>query len=274
MKVRSIVCAVAIVLGGAARATAQEDIGFKPIPDLEIVVPPFTDGEVGALLGTLDSLVARQTDPAKWGSDARLHLWRLLNRLHTGVLSAEQEARVIRHLDDLKAKHPMDAKLLGAYQDTVRTRMIGQVAPDIVGKDYDGQEFHLTDYRGQVVVVTFSGEWCGPCRGEYPYQRFLLEQYKDKPLTILSVNSDSSLDVAKKAKIDHALPYRSWWDGYGEKATAGPIASAWNVTGWPTIYVLDPKGVIRFFDLRQEDLLKGVKQLMNELQAKTASKQP
>jgi hypothetical protein len=36
------------------------------------------------------------------------------------------------------------------------------------------------------------------------------------------------------------------------------------VTGWPTVYVIDPAGVIRFVDLRQEDLLKGVRQLLTE----------
>jgi len=33
-----------------------------------------------------------------------------------------------------------------------------------------------------------------------------------------------------------------WWDG---GSTSGPIASSWNVEGWPTLYILDHKGVIR-----------------------------
>jgi len=36
---------------------------------------------------------------------------------------------------------------------------IGQVAPDIVGRDVDGVEFKLSDYRGKVVVVDFWGDW-------------------------------------------------------------------------------------------------------------------
>ena len=47
----------------------------------------------------------------------------------------------------------------------------GQVAQNIVGTDTDGVRFTLEDYRGNIVVLIFSGEWCGPCRGEYPYQR-------------------------------------------------------------------------------------------------------
>ena len=32
-----------------------------------------------------------------------------------------------------------------------------------------------------------------------------------------------------------------WWDG----SPNGPIATRWHVGGWPTLYVIDHKGVIR-----------------------------
>ena len=41
----------------------------------------------------------------------------------------------------------------------LRELVIGKVAPDIVGKDADGVEFKLSDYRGKVVVLDFWGEW-------------------------------------------------------------------------------------------------------------------
>ena len=36
---------------------------------------------------------------------------------------------------------------------------IGKVAPEIVGKDVDGNEMKLSDYRGKVVVIDFWGDW-------------------------------------------------------------------------------------------------------------------
>jgi len=36
------------------------------------------------------------------------------------------------------------------------------------------------------------------------------------------------------------------------------------VMGWPTTYVLDESGVIRFVNLRKEDLLKAVRQLVEK----------
>ncbi|MFC2117397.1 peroxiredoxin family protein [Bacteroidota bacterium] len=50
--------------------------------------------------------------------------------------------------------------------------MIGRKAPDIVGKDMYGNTFRLNDYKGKIVILIFTGHWCGPCRGEYPFQRY------------------------------------------------------------------------------------------------------
>ena len=36
---------------------------------------------------------------------------------------------------------------------------VGQVAPEIAGKDIDGVAFTLSDYRGKVVVLDFWGDW-------------------------------------------------------------------------------------------------------------------
>ena len=41
----------------------------------------------------------------------------------------------------------------------IRNLAIGKTAPDIVGKDADGVEFKLSDYRGKVVVLDFWGYW-------------------------------------------------------------------------------------------------------------------
>ena len=57
------------------------------------------------------------------------------------------------------------------------------------------------------------------------------------------------------------ITWRSWWDG---GTTEGPIATRWNVTGWPTIYVLDDRGVIRFRNVRGEELDKAVEALLKE----------
>ena len=48
--------------------------------------------------------------------------------------------------------------------------------------------------------------------------------------------------------------------------TDGPISKAWNVRGWPTIYVLDHKGVIRYRDVREKQMDEAVDALLQELE--------
>jgi peroxiredoxin len=259
----------------AAAPAAQETVGFTKVPTREIVVAPFSDEELSGLVATLDALLARHADPARWAFDTELYLQHFVDRLQRGVLSPAQEARVVEHFQALEARYPSDATRFEKRRRAITALAIGKVAPDIVGRDLDGAEFRLSDYRGRVVVLTFSGDWCGACRAEYPYQRLLLELYEDRPFTLLGVSSDADPEAAGKAKADRHLAYRMWWDGDGKKRTEGPIATTWGVGGWPTVYVLDERGVIRFVNLRQEDLLKGVRQLMTELAQKPVpSKEP
>ena len=58
--------------------------------------------------------------------------------------------------------------------DKASTGIERKLAPDIKGEDADGRSFRLSDYRGKVVVLTFSGNWCGPCRATYPEERELV----------------------------------------------------------------------------------------------------
>lgn len=46
--------------------------------------------------------------------------------------------------------------------------------------------------------------------------------------------------------------------------TSGALPKRWNVQGWPTIYIVDAKGVIRFRDLRGEEMESAVLGLIQE----------
>ena len=243
---------------------ADEPRGFKDLPARSVTVTAFSNAEVDDLLATLDRLLDHDLAADPSGEDATNDLWTFRERLQSGRLDAIQEGHVLDHLQTLSHSLPDVAPVIGKERRLVAALTVGKTAPDIVGTDLDGKPLKLSDYRGTVVVLTFSGEWCGSCRLEYPYQRLMQDVYKNRPLTLLSVDSDKDPRTASKAKAERGLTYRSWWDGGGEKSTSGPIATAWGVMGWPTTYLIDQRGVIRFVNLRQEDMLKAVKQLMTE----------
>ncbi len=258
-----LVSTLALVIASVPMS-AQSLTGFTERPELTLVSKPFADRDVTTLLTTLDGLLATDVAAPSGPASAKMHLWNFVRRLQEGRLSASQEARVMRHLDALVQARPDTAPAVDGARRMLATLLPGKTAPDIVGRDLDGTPFKLSDYRGKVVVLRFSAEWCGICRTLNPYERLMQELYANWPFAILSVETGSSQQAMKRLKADAGLTYRSWWDALPESGGSGPIASAWNVGGYPSIYVLDGNGVIRFVDLRYEDLLKAVRQLVNE----------
>ena len=237
---------------------------FPDMKEIDTGGELFTDEVVDQLVAVLDALLGLPETLAEFDAEAGTHLWRFANRLGLGRLTETQTVRIVSFLEGVKEGHPEAAERIDQTIFQVRHLMPGQVAPNIVGKDAEGVEFALEDYRGDIVALYFTGQWCGPCRGEYPYQRFMLELYEDDPVTILGVNSDEDIQTLRDAKEEEGLAYRSWWDGHGENNTEGPIASAWNVTGWPTIYVLDEEGVIRTANKRRAEVVTVVNGLLGE----------
>jgi thiol-disulfide isomerase/thioredoxin len=142
----------------------------------------------------------------------------------------------------------------------LRNLDVGKIAPEIEGLDHEGKPFKLSETRGKVVVLTFSGNWCGPCVGMYPQERALLEKLRDRPFAIVSVNTDEEIGTLRKAIASGEITWRCWWDG----GTDGPITTRWGVSSFPAIFVLDRRGVIRFKDLRGDDLDQAVAGLLDE----------
>ena len=228
---------------------------------------PFSDAQVDGLLGALAAAVEIPEAASDFARESRTHFSLFANRLQGGLVSDEQHARIVDYFEELKTRHPDAADAIGEALLRVESFTPGRVAPNIVGKDTEGVEFALEDYRGNIVVLIFSGEWCGPCIGEYPYHHFILDQYKDDPLVLLGVNSDGNVETIREAKASGKAPaYRTWWDGHAEVSTSGPIATTWGVTGWPAIYVIDEEGVIRNVrNTRGGQLIATVEEMLREL---------
>jgi hypothetical protein len=102
----------------------------------------------------------------------------------------------------------------------------------------------------------------------YPHERSLVKRLEGKPFALVGINSDKNLEELQSAMDQEQITWPSWFDGGG---TGGPIASLYGVTSWPTVYVLDPRGVIRFKNVRGDELDKAVDGLLNQYKSSTVN---
>jgi len=146
-----------------------------------------------------------------------------------------------------KARHPA-AHLGKAAPDlaertdrTLRVFKGNPQPPALHLDDLAGHVHDLRNYRGRVVLVNFWATWCPPCVHEMPSMQRLKDKLAGKPFTILGVNMAEEPGEVRDflAKIVHVdFPILLDRDG----AALG----RWKVFAFPTNYVVDKRGRIRY----------------------------
>jgi len=96
----------------------------------------------------------------------------------------------------------------------------------------------------------------------YEHERSLVKRLEGKPFALIGVNSDNNREELKQVLVDERITWRSFWNG---GSTGGPISRQWGVSAWPSIWVIDAKGVIRFRNVRGPAMDKAVDTLLAEM---------
>jgi thiol-disulfide isomerase/thioredoxin/Leucine-rich repeat (LRR) protein len=125
-----------------------------------------------------------------------------------------------------------------------------------VNTEPDGLD--LDKLHGKVVLVDFWGTWCGPCRALTPKLKALDEKYRDQGLVILGVHTLSEAAKMPEYVAEHKIGWPTAVDV--EQSTA----QAWKVTGYPTLYLIDRWGNLRFAGIYRDDAEGAVIELIGE----------
>jgi peroxiredoxin len=146
-------------------------------------------------------------------------------------------------------KHPIHgslANLAKTHLESLREPItLDKPAPEITGIDVAGKPMKLSDFKGKVVMLDFWGHNFPASQVMYEYEGQLVKRLADKPFVLLGVNSDPDREAVAKTVEANKITWRSWWDN-GD--VGGPIASRWDVDQWPTLILIDHKGIIRHID--------------------------
>ncbi len=98
--------------------------------------------------------------------------------------------------------------------------------PDFELKNLEGKLVKLSDFKGQVVIVSFWASWCAPCLDEFPSMIELVDQMDGK-VQLIAVSQDSlreDIDAFLKSfpKSKHPNIHILW----DEKHTVGQLYDA------------------------------------------------
>jgi thiol-disulfide isomerase/thioredoxin len=155
----------------------------------------------------------------------------------------------------------LNKKLHENYGDIYPDVSVGRPAPEVEMETVEGKRAKLSELRGKVVVLDIWATWCGPCRSMIPHEREMVERLKDKPFALVSISADQSKATLTNFLAKEKMPWTHWWNG-----AEGGVLEHWGVSVFPTIYVLDANGIIRFTHagVPGEELEKEVNKLVKE----------
>ena len=119
-------------------------------------------------------------------------------------------------------------------------------APDLAAGDWINSEpLKLEDLRGRVVLIDFWTFGCYNCRNTLPFIKGWHDRYRDQGLTVVGVHSpefeyEKKVENLRREVNSLEIPYPvvsdndyKTWDAY-------------NVGAWPTLFLLDKQGRIRW----------------------------
>ena len=84
-----------------------------------------------------------------------------------------------------------------------------------------------------------------------------------RPFALIGVNSDQTIERAKKAIAENKLNWRSFQNQ--EEGREAPISSDWAVKGWPTVVILDSEFKIRYRGHSGDQATEIAKKLVEEM---------
>jgi thiol-disulfide isomerase/thioredoxin len=143
----------------------------------------------------------------------------------------------------------------------------GTPAPDIAGENWlNSKPLTISGLKGRVVLVEFWTFGCVNCKNIIPHLRTWHDKYYQAGLTIVGVHSpefpwEKPFDKMQEATERLAIKFPVVQDNNFD------IWQRYNIWAWPTIVLVDKKGVIRYSHIGEGAYGKTestIKQLLSE----------
>jgi thiol-disulfide isomerase/thioredoxin len=183
------------------------------------------------------------------------------------------------------------------YETTVRRlKLHGKPAPGLEGDAWVNSEpLTLAGLKGKVIVLDFWMTWCGPCRASFPRMEAFAKKHAPQGVVVIDVTENQGYVLDKAGKrLRGTNDAKLTWDeevplikqfvkdfditvpvaigrvptDSKEKFPEAPMLHDYGVPFFPSVAVIDRKGVVRFMGYPDE---KSFEPLITKLEAEPAS---
>ena len=140
----------------------------------------------------------------------------------------------------------METKLK-EYNEILKQKYIKQILEwkidDFELEDINIKAVKLSDYNGKIIILIFWTTWCGSCKQEMPFLNKIYKEFNKNNIKIIGINCDQekpNLDEDIKNYIKkYSIKFTNLVDGLA-------VYKKYFVTGFPTTFIIDKSGFIRF----------------------------
>lgn len=168
--------------------------------------------------------------------------------------SYDNEAKTITILKNLQNNYSYEEYIEQEKIERLLAKInikIGRKAPLFSIKSLDGEVIELADYYGKFVFIDFWGSWCAPCRNEIPHLKKLYSSVTRDKLEIIGLAQDKELEL-RKYIADNEITYPN-------ALASRELLAKFNITRFPTSYLINPEGVFIRINIRGEDAMNLIK---------------
>jgi peroxiredoxin len=134
-----------------------------------------------------------------------------------------------------------------ASSSSQKEASLDKKAPEFTLEDAKGEKINLKDLCGKPILLKFWTTWCPFCLKEIPKVNELYEDYSQKGLIILAIDTGESKARVSSFVKKQSIKYKILFD------LDGGVAQKYNVMGVPTYVLIDKNCSIRYINNSRPD---------------------